>query len=63
MDSPYDIYDSRQVDAMKAENADLWRRYEQVVRENAELSERLDRYRRARAHDYGWKNDYMEVKE
>ena len=32
---------------MKAENAELWRRYEEAVSENVMLSERLNRYERA----------------
>ena len=47
MDNTYDIYVTAHVDAMKAENAELWRKYEEAVNENAMLSERLNRYERA----------------
>ena len=60
MDNSYDIYVVAHVDAMKAENADLWRRYESVVRENAELSERLNRYERRAAYrrdECDWMNE------
>lgn len=55
----YDIYVVAHVEAMKAENAELWRRWQEVVAENAELSSRLDRFRRAAAYadDLEWTNE------
>ena len=58
-DSPYDIYDRRMVDAMKAENDELRARVAELAAENARLCERIDRGRRAMA--YEWKNDECEV--
>ena len=59
MDSAYDIYVVAHVEAMKAENRELRRRWEEAVAENAELNRRLDRHRRAAAYadDLEWTND------
>lgn len=54
MGSPLDIYDRRQVDALKRDYAELWGRYESAVHENALLQARLDRLeheRRQRIHE------------
>ena len=58
MDSPYDIYVTAHVDAMKAENAKLATQVRELVAENAELCRKLDRFRRAAAYgdDYEWLN-------
>ena len=58
--SDYDIYIVADVDALKRDYAELWALYETVVHENADLSARLDRCRRAAAYvekDYTWLTD------
>ena len=56
--SPYDIYVVEHVEAMKAENARLNAMVGELSAENAELSRKLDRFRRAAAYgdDYEWTN-------
>lgn len=58
--SDYDIYIVADVDALKRDYAELWALYEAVVHENADLSAKLDRHRRAAAYDekdYTWLTD------
>lgn len=60
MDARYDIYIVSEVEALKAAYKELWRRYEAVVGENAELSRQLDRRRRNAVYeekDLGWMGD------
>ena len=51
-----DVYIREQVDELKRDYAELCRRYEEVVHENALLEQRLDWHRRHRDEDYGWMN-------
>ena len=46
-----DIYDGDEVDRLKRENADLRERVAELVRENTQLSSRLDYQRRMRAFE------------
>ena len=46
-----DIYDGDEVDRLKRENADLRERIADLVRENTQLSSRLDYQRRMRAFE------------
>ena len=58
--NPYDIYVAADVDALKRENAELRARVAELVHENAQLCEQLDRFRRAGAYeerDYTWMTD------
>lgn len=60
MDSAYDIYIAADVDALKADYAQLRREYKHVVRENGLLEDEIKRLRERRAYkekDYTWMTD------